>query len=983
MIDRELFVGSTETAAAGGPAAAVKTLVLSDLVDSTGLLARLGDKRAQELFSEHDQIARSLLRHFEGREIDKSDGFLLLFDRPIQAVGHALAYQRGLAELGRRTQTPLAARVGIHLGEVLLRESSAQDVALGAKPLEVEGLAKHTVARVSALAGPGQTLLTHAAFDLARRAAVGETGASVRPRWLAHGPYLLQGIDEPVEIFEVGIPGPGPGSAPLRAPQDTVKARRAVAAGDEVTLGWRPAVGQEVPWRHHWRLERKLGDGGFGEVWLARHEATRDHRVFKFCYDAARLRALKREVTLFRILKDTLGERDDVARILDWNFKEAPFFLESEYIGSDLLAWAQDQGETQGDLSAVPLATRLEIVAQVATALGAAHSVGILHKDIKPSNVLIAQDAGSAPKARLTDFGIGLIINPGRVPSGGITISGWTEMASGTETSSGAGTRLYLAPELLEGKVATTQSDIYALGVLLYQMAVGDLSRALAEGWERDVPDEILAGDIACCVDGDAAKRPGSAQEVAERLRSLETRREAREAALRAEREAEETRQALLLSRRRRKLLAVFTSLVLVFSAAMALQVRRTQQEAERANREAEAARRISEFLVGLFERANPDASVGSTVTARELLDQGVIRIRSELQDQPEVRATLMATMARAYARLSLYEPAIELQREALALRERVLGAEHVEVAESLLDLGNSLVVQGEFAQAEPLLQRSLALRRKLLGEDHPAVVDVTGRLADLKLQQGSYAEAEILYRDALRRQDARGTYTDVERGPLLSSLALVYQMQGKNEGIQELYDEALARLRRGLGNDHTWVALVLTNKGRWLMSQGRYDEAQACQTEALSIIRRRSGPDHPHAATALCRLAELANARGQFARGESLAQEALRILRARLPPGHWRTALAESILGASLTGQKRYAEAERLLLANHAILRGRTEAGSGPARQALSYLVSLYEAWGRPQEAERYRALLREAEAPAAPEPAREREPLEFSDRI
>lgn len=974
MSDPELLVSSIETAVA----AAVKTLLLMDLVDSTGLLARLGDRRTQALFAEHDRFARSLLPRFEGREIDKSDGFLLLFDRPIQAVGYALAYQSGLAELGRRTRTPLAARAGIHLGEVLLRESSAGEVARGAKPLEVEGLAKHTVARVAGLAGPGQTLLTHAAFDLARRAAVGETAAiGAHPRWLAHGPYLLQGIEEPVEIFEVGIPGSEPGSAPLSAPPDSAKARRAVAAGDEVTLGWRPAVGQEVPWRHHWRLERKLGDGGFGEVWLARHEATRDHRVFKFCYDAARLRSLKREVTLFRILKDTLGERDDVARILDWNFKEAPFFLESEYIGSDLLAWAQ----AQGDLSAVPLAIRLEIVAQVATALGAAHSVGILHKDIKPSNVLIAESAaeagGGAPKARLTDFGIGLIVNPARVPAGDITISGFTEMLPETRTSSGAGTRLYLAPELLEGKVATTQSDIYALGVLLYQMAVGDLSRALAEGWERDVPHEILAEDIACCVDRDPAKRPGSAQEVAERLRNLEPRRQAREAALRAEREAEEIRQALHQSRRRRKLLAVFTSLVLVFSAAMALQVRRTQQEAERANREAEAASRISEFLVGLFERANPDASVDSAVTARELLDQGVIRIRTELQDQPEVRATLMATMARAYARLSLYEPAIELQREALALRERTLGPEHAEVAESLLDLGNSLVVQGQFAQAERLLRRSLVLRRKLLGENDPAVVDVTGRLADLKLQQGSYAEAEVLYRDALRHQDARAPYADAERGRLLSSLALLKEFQGRNEGIQELYDEALARLRRGLGNDHTWVALVLTNKGRWLVSQGRYDEAQACHAEALAIIRRRSGPDHPHTATALCRLAELANARGQFGKGESLARQALGILRAKLPPGHWRTALAESILGASLTGQKRYAEAEPLLLASHAVLRDRTGARSSPTRQAISYLVALNEAWGRPQEAERYRALLQEVGTPAPPPPAAEREPL------
>lgn len=940
-----------EAGVTGGPVAQVKTLLLFDLVDSTGLLARIGDSRAHELFASHDQTVRALLALFEGREIDKSDGFLLLFDRPVQAVGYALRYHQSLAELGRRTGLPLEARAGIHLGEVFLRENSAGDVALGAKPLEVEGLAKHTVARVAGLAAAGQTLLTHAAFDLARRAVVGDTMAARRPHWLAHGSYRLQGIEEPVEVFEVGLPG----LAPLSAPPDTPKARRAVPTGAELTLGWRPAAGLEIPWRHHWRLERKLGDGGFGEVWLARHEKTRDHRVFKFCYDAERLRALKREVTLFRLLKDNLGERDDIARILDWNFKEAPFFLESEYNGADLPAWA----EAQGGVSAIPLEVRLEIVAQVATALGAAHSVGILHKDIKPSNVLITAGADGRPRARLTDFGIGLLADPARVPASNITMAGWTEMAAGSATSSAAGTRLYLAPELLEGKIPTMQSDIYALGVLLYQMAAEDLSRALAPGWERDVPDRLLAEDIAGCVDGDPAQRPRSAPEVAERLRRLEPRRLARAAALRAEQEAEETRLALIRGRRRRRLLAVFTSLVLVFSLAMGFQMRRTAQEAERANREAEASRRISEFLVGLFELSNPDANEGHTVTAREILDQGVVRIRSELRDQPEVRAALMATMARAYVRLSLYKPAIELQREALDLRRRALGAEHPVVSESLQDLGQSLILEGRFEQGGKLLQESLAMSRRLLGENDLVVIETTSNLAALELQTGDYAAAERLYRDALARLEARGHVSKQERGQMLSSLAVLYDLQGKTEGVLELYDEALALMRQSLGADHTWVAIVLSNKGRWLTRQGRFAEAEACHRQSLAIMRSRSGPDHPHTAYALYRFAELAIARRQFERAEPLAREAVRILHAKLPAGHWRIALAESILGASLTGQRRYAEAERLLLASYPILRDDVGARSGNTLQALSYLVELYDAWGRPREAERYRALL------------------------
>lgn len=941
-----------ETAAAGGAVALVKTLLLIDLVDSTGLLARLGDSRAQETFAAHDQMARALLPHFEGREIDKSDGFLLLFDRPIQAVGYALAYHRGLDGLGERLGLPLEARAGIHLGEVFLRENAPEEVAHGAKPLEVEGLAKHTVARVSGLAGARQTLLTHAAFDLARRATVGESVAARRPSWLAHGPYRLQGIEEPVEVFEVGLAG----FAPLAAPRDTPKARRAVTAGDEVTLGWRPAVGLEVPWRHHWRLERKLGDGGFGEVWLARHETTRDHRVFKFCYDAERLRALKREVTLFRVLKDNLGERDDISRVLDWNFKEAPFFLESEYSGSDLSAWA----EAQGGIEAVPLEVRLEIVAQVATALGAAHSVGILHKDIKPANVLIAPGADGLPKARLSDFGIGLIVDAARLPPQGLTTIGWTEMAAPSATSSGAGTRLYLAPELLEGKVPTIQSDVYALGLLLYQMVAGDLSRALAPGWERDVPDELLAGDVAACVDRDPGQRLRSAFEVAERLRRLEPRREARAAALRAEREAEETRLALAKARRRRRLLAVFTTLVLVFSVAMALQMRRTAEEAE-------AARQVSEFLVDLFALSEPDASAGNTLTARAILDQGVVRIQSELEDQPEIRATLLAAMARAYSRLSLHEPAARLRREALDLRRQALRGDHPDLATSLLEMGNSLATLGRFAEAEGLTREALAMRLRLFEESDREVVDATGALADLKLQSGQYAEAGRLYRDALARQEA-GDYRDEDRGKILVSLAMLYELEGRTEGGLEIYDEAIDRLRKGLGPDHTWIGIALSNKGQWLMRMGRYREAEACHNRALEIIRRRSGPDHLHAAYSLYKLAALANAQGRHERAETLAGDALRIVRAKLPAGHWRISLVESILGEALAGQKRYGEAERLLAASYPVLRD----GSGPrsiyTRQALASLVSLYRAWGRPREAERYQALL--GAAPAAPPP-------------
>jgi TolB-like protein/class 3 adenylate cyclase len=209
-------------AAPGTSSPAIRTLLLCDLVASTRLVEGLGDAAAAELLGRHDRIARDLLSAFDGREIDKSDGFLLLFERPIEAVRFALAYQAGLRELGAALASPIVARVGIHLGEVVLRENAPEDVARGAKPLEVEGLAKAVAARVTSLAGDGRILLTRAAYDFARRAAVGMKEESPL-RWAVHGPYRLAGVEDLVEVCEVAEAG----TEVLPRPLDAEKAHRA------------------------------------------------------------------------------------------------------------------------------------------------------------------------------------------------------------------------------------------------------------------------------------------------------------------------------------------------------------------------------------------------------------------------------------------------------------------------------------------------------------------------------------------------------------------------------------------------------------------------------------------------------------------------------------------------------------------------------------------------------------------------------------
>ena len=225
----------------------VTTLLVSDLVGSTRLVERLGDRGAATLFRRHDRLARDLMQEHEGREIDKTDGFLLLFDRPWSAVSYALAYHRALRELD------LEARVGIHLGEVVLHRNSDADVQRGAKPLEVEGLAKPTAARLMSLAMGGQTLLTRAAYEVARRSSTGgEDGHDLQ--WPSHGRYRFQGIAGEVEVFEVGAPEQAPLARPSGSdkaqriePSPSLDARLAAARADLQPRALVPAGSQQAP----------------------------------------------------------------------------------------------------------------------------------------------------------------------------------------------------------------------------------------------------------------------------------------------------------------------------------------------------------------------------------------------------------------------------------------------------------------------------------------------------------------------------------------------------------------------------------------------------------------------------------------------------------------------------------------------------------------------------------------------------------------
>jgi eukaryotic-like serine/threonine-protein kinase len=278
--------------------------------------------------------------------------------------------------------------------------------------------------------------------------------------------------------------------------------------------------GDPVPGRERWRLMRAFDVSGANAVWLAENPKTGELRVFKFVLDSGRLKALKREVTVFRFLRESLGDRPDFVRILEWNFETPPYFLETEYAGLNLADWA----ESQGGLANIPMQRRLRVLSEIAEAVAVAHATGVLHKDLKPANVLVTAAAGGEEQIKLADFGSASLLEPSRLDALGITSAGLTQTTALLSPSL-TGTLLYMAPEVLAGHAPTALADVYALGMMLYQFVIGDFRKPLAAGWERTIEDPVLRDDIARAACGDPAERMASAAEFADHLRSVERRR--------------------------------------------------------------------------------------------------------------------------------------------------------------------------------------------------------------------------------------------------------------------------------------------------------------------------------------------------------------------------------------------------------------------------------------------------------------------------
>ena len=915
------------------------------------------------------------LETWGGREIHRQgsceDGELVvLFERPWEAVGWAAAIHRATR-----------ARIGIDLGEVGGTDDPADVLAapaiLLARNLRREGRA-------------GQTLLTRGVFELARGSAHGRP-SSRQLRWLAHGTYRIDGFEEPRELFEVGEPG----RSPLRPPREGSGALTREPGGD-VALGWRPAPGEKVPGREGWRLERKLGEGSFGEVWLA--ESGDARRAFKFCGDVSRLGALRREMALLRLLREELGERPDIARVFGWSFDQAPYFIESEYTaGGSLLDWAR----LEGGLERLELEERLEIVAQTAEALAAAHSVGVLHKDVKPGNVLIDWTENAGTRIRLTDFGLGHALDGQRLAAAELPHVGSATLRGLLDAPTG-GTHIYMAPEVIEGKTATVQADVYALGVMLYQMAVGDLHRALAPGWRREIDDELLRDDIAAAVDGDPERRLGSARELALRLRRREPRRLERAEHGRRRLEAWRARRLVERTRRRWRLFGVGMLLVALAAAALAFHAWRVAGEAEHARQAAEKARRagvvaeqFTDFLRDLFAIFDQDEHPNAEFDRRQWLDRGLAKLEAdeEIHD-PRVRAQLLHFLSEGYRQEGLYDIATPLAEEALALSRKLYDRPHPALIESLTELARLDYLRADFNRAGELVREKLAMQRALRGPEDPAVVRTLTELAATSSVQGDFATAARIHRevlDILRRTSGSPSQIAMT----MVYLARIRYYLGEREEGEELAREALRIMGRPDGvdrdditrnggtqeggtagavrgkEDHSVILRCLVLLGDLAEDAGKTEEMERLHREALEMARRLYGDAHPQTweplrglglalawqgeAEAMVRLQELREVARGMPGDEHPQAIVIELAAGRVVHGWGDLAAAESAYRRGLLAFERHAGPGlgstgyrgfiRLHLARALAEQGKMAAAEDEARRARDELHAFYPA--------------------------------------
>jgi len=670
-----------------------------------------------------------------------------------------------------------------------------------------------------------------------------------------------------------------------------------------------------------YRLVSVIGRGGMGTVYLA----ERDDRAFeqrvaikvvRGLLDAERIRRFRSERQILATL-----DHPNIARLLDGGATpEGSPYLVMEYV---------DGQPVDRHCESLPLRERLALVATICGAVGHAHRHLVVHRDLKPSNILVT--AAGVPK--LLDFGIAKLLDDDERGTGSVTMTGERVL-----------TPEYAAPEQVRGERITTAADVYALGVLLFRLLTGRLPYVFNSRAARDVERVIIEVEplrpgslVPLDADLDVITLTALHKDPAQRYISVaaladDLRRYLNGLPIEARPTTWRYRAGRFVARHRWGVAATATAaLALVaFSAVVSVQAARIAAERDAAERERDTAAEVSEFLVQLFEVSDPSQARGNSVTARELLDRGADRIERELAAQPLVQSRLMHTIGEVYRTLGLFDRSEAVLSAALAVR-RATGADSLQVAATLQELGELAREQGRYELADQRQREALAIREQRLGPSAPEVAYSLNSLGLALSARGRYQEAEPYLTRAIAIWRETLPPGDPQVAVALNNLALLLRRTSRFAEAEPLQREALEIRRRAFTGPHPLTSNSLMQLGQLLQEIGDLGAAEPLMRESMAMRLKLFDPLHPQLAVAYNNLAALLHDQGKLAEAEGIYREAVRVAEARFGTGHAEYAVNLNNLASLLEDRGAYDESERLFRTALAI-RQQAFAGEHPS---------------------------------------------------
>ena len=711
------------------------------------------------------------------------------------------------------------------------------------------------------------------------------------------------------------------------------------------------SVDDRVPGRNDWRFARLLHGAAADGVWLIRSEMSEQDRVLKMAYQRVRRRTLQREITVARLFKLLSANRTNFVPLLDTNTDTLPLFYEAQCCGQNLQQWAEGEGEVPGYLATADLSVRIGMMIDLAKAVAAAERVGVRHRNIKPSHVLIARRDEGGWHVRLADFGAAAIDDPQRLAAFGLTDPRLFE----NDDAPGSAT-MYTAPELLAGKPATIKTEVYALGILLYQMTVGNLQRPISPGWEHEVEEPLLRQDITAAAHTDPEKRL-DAEQFIKQLESLAQRRQDRAA---GEAVAERNRALTLqLAAETRKLAAARARRpwVLATGAALLAGLVTSVLLYNRAAHQRDIAEAVDRFLSDdLLNRANPYKTGFSNETLVEAVKQASPQIDRRFAAEPLIAANLHHTIAKALdkrmdyadgdkeylktaalyrqAQGPLSPDAVIAQMQRSAMHVRKLAAGSLEEGKAIyrsqqqtmdkithkpkelpiwIDYAQGLIQMygGDAKAAIATFQDGLDVAHTLPQFNQGVILTMEQLVAVSETRTGRADQAEILIKqmmDTVRRI----AYTDKPNLTNLGvNLAQAYMAEQKNKEAIDEVDQVYPTLVGQMGETNPLVMTALGVRAQAENNLGRWDYATR---DSLSVNRIIAGKDAYMDAGSLTDAALSQCRGGHFVEGEHSAERAATVGAALAAENKGIDSSIKFALATCLVGLGQYDQAQRLL---------------------------------------------------------------------